>query len=220
MPHNRFYTDKNLNEGAEISIDGQEHHHLNNVMRLKVGEKLELINGRGALASAIINSQNRRETHVTIDQIIHVEPQSLKVSLVIGPCKPKAIDLILQKGTEVGVDRFILYGMKTSRLESVVISAIKQCGRLWLPEIALAPSLEKVPIAGDQIFFGDLEVQSEMPNKVQAPAMLFVGPESGFSEKDLSYLRGVGTGILLHENVLRAETAAIVGSFLLHSRVV
>ena len=225
MPHDRFYIDTSLKN--QISLQGDEHHHLTRVMRKKEGDTIELINGHDTLALGKIQSISKKESLIDIIKTETHESQLPPLILIQALPKLPLLELIIQKGTELGVSEFFLYPSMLSekkdlsptqmkRLNHILISAMKQCGRLDLPTIKMGfPKLD-IPL-----FFGDLSERAPLlSQKAELPAALAIGPEKGFTEKELNELKEKGQGVRLSPYILRTETAAITGlSILANSQV-
>ncbi|NGX51482.1 MAG: Ribosomal RNA small subunit methyltransferase E [Chlamydiae bacterium] len=220
MPHDRFYIDTPLS--GEVTLEGEEFRHLNRVMRKKGGDSIELVNGRGVLALGKILTTTRRDATIEIIKTEMHEPAIPPLILIQALPKLPLLELIIQKGTELGVSHFYLYASSHSekkdlspnqlkRLDHILISAMKQCGRLDLPKIEMGfPTLE-IPL-----FFGDLSEDAPLlSQRATLPAALAIGPGQGFTEKELEELRSRGQGVRLAPYTLRTETAAIAGLSLL-----
>ncbi|NGX46210.1 MAG: hypothetical protein K940chlam2_01396, partial [Chlamydiae bacterium] len=99
-------------------------------------------------------------------------------------------------------------------LKAITISAIKQCGRLDLPEILVKPTLSKWEELSHPAYFGDISPEAPTLQKTWQKSdscYFFIGPESGFSPDEITHLRRLHAhGVTLHHNILRAETASIV----------
>jgi 16S rRNA (uracil1498-N3)-methyltransferase len=216
MPHNRFYIDSPLKK--RISLQGDEHHHLFRVMRKKVGDIIELINGRNILAFGKILSISKKDALIDIIKTEIHKPLLPPMILIQALPKPPLLELIIQKGTELGVSEFYLFPSTLSekkelsptqikRLNHILISAMKQCGRFDLPTIEMGfPKLD-IPL-----FFGDLSEKAPLlSQKTGLPAALAIGPEKGFTEKEIHKLQEQGQGVRLAPYILRTETAAITG---------
>ena len=137
------------------------------------------------------------------------------------------IGWILEKGTELGLTEFWLFPGHHSerktltehqlqRLRALTIAAMKQCGRLYLPTITLKPPLSEWESPHPPAFFGDLSPDAPplfnawQQNPRQDEVLFFIGPESGFSKEEESTLRHFdATGVKLHQNILRTDTAAL-----------
>lgn len=216
---NRFFLDAPFFEGANLSLEGQEFHHFAHVMRGKAGETVEIVNGKNQLAEARVEKLSKHAANL---KILAVEEVSSKSKLVLAQAlfRPARLEWLIEKAVELGVSEIWLFpaarsekkdlsNTQLARLEQIAISAMKQCKRLDLPKIVLYPSLQKIPTQGT-LLFGDLRTGAKPPQTSQ-PLTLFIGPEGGFTSDEIHYLEQKGAhGVHLHQNVLRAETAAIV----------
>jgi len=232
MPAERYYQSHPLGLNEIVVLDGKEHHHLVHVMRVKLNEIVEIVNGTGVLASAqIINiSKNHAELQI-VDRQESSAP-SWNLHLVQAITRMNRLDTILEKGTELGVTKFTLFpGEKSERngitpsqmerLEWITISALKQSGRLYLPKLYTLSSLFELPLA-PPVFYGDLHSYAPKLMEVWKDVepgndiTFLIGPESGFSEKEHNYLKNSeALGVSLHPNILRSETAAIAACALI-----
>jgi len=228
MPHDRYYVDSPLHPKETISIEGSEFRHMH-VMRAKKGDTIELVNGKGQLAHASILDLQKKQASVHIESV-QEKIQLKKLILAQGVCRLNKLDLILEKATELGVTHFWLFAAERSekkqmsshqleRLQHITISAMKQCGRLDLPEIVFYKSLDLMPSFSGSCFFGD--VRENPPSLLQflplkKEALFCVGPEKGFSTHEVSILEKRNyQPVHLSNNILRTETAALVGISLL-----
>lgn len=217
MPSERFYIDAELQ--GNLSLEGVEHHHLAHVMRVRVGDEIELVNGRGALAKAQVLEISKREAKLEILSATETPLKEPRLILAIPLMRPAKLELVIEKCTELGASAFWIYPAQHSekgdlsdrnqeRLTYIAISAMKQCGRLDLPKIEVLTRFEDIFKAPLPIFFGD--TRQNAPKIAHLEKMVFVtGPERGFSEKELKLLESKAKGVKLHENILRAETAPI-----------
>ena len=233
MTHFHFFIDADRVEtGAIVLFEGPEFHHARDVLRIGPGESVTLINGRGLLATGVIESIDRRHGTVRIlSSEQHTSPPP--ISLGLGLLRFSHLDLAIEKGTEVGVDRFVLFLADRSerrevspsihrRLDAILASATKQSGRLFRPQVTFVSSLsEALPLLSQPLLWADpaagarpLSLALEtLPH--HQPLSILIGPESGWSDREKALLLNQGPPILLHANILRAETAAIVGAYAL-----
>jgi 16S rRNA (uracil1498-N3)-methyltransferase len=230
MPAERYYTCHPLIPGQTVIIDEQEFHHLSHVMRKKQGHLIELVNGKGQLAEGCIESIEKKSATVAVRSLIKSsEPSSRQLILAQGVPRLNRLEFILEKGVELGATEFWLFPADLSekesfsanqqtRLQQIVIAAMKQCGRLDLPEIVFKPPLQKWPAITGSIFFGDTRetapfLQKKDQEKILSSSSIicFIGPEKGFSKEEIDlFERAIhAQGIRLHENILRTDTAAI-----------
>ena len=216
MPHDRFYIDAPLK--GEVLLDGEEFHHLSRVMRKKEGDVVELLNGKNTLALATLSSISKREASLIVTQSEDKKPLLPPLKLIQAIPKLSHLELILQKGTELGASHFYLYPSSLSekkelsanqkrRLQLILIGAMKQCGRLDLPILEWGfPPLE------GKVFFGDLSLDAPSLSEVASlPATFIVGPEKGFTKEEVAELHIKAQGVRINPYTLRAETAAIAG---------
>lgn len=223
MPINRFFIDSPLEKDTSVQLPEEEAKHCK-VMRISEGDNVELINGLHILAKGTINFISKKQTKVHITSILKKPPRKQKLILCQSYTKPAKIDWILEKGTELGVDHFVLFktkhaekelSSKSERHRGILIASMKQCGRYDLPQIEYTNGLK--PMTNTHIFFGDLSEKAPFyPTYIQTLTsnknIAFInGPESGFTNDETAlFTREYGaTGVSLHPNVLRTETAAI-----------
>lgn len=228
MPHDRFF----LEDFADnLEIRDKEHHHLVNVMRKEVGEIIEVVNGKGVLIKARIEKIDKKVTLLKV--VSKTEALPNKNRLILAQALPKIrsnLDFIIEKGCELGVDEFWLFSSKYSgknlaenhyRLNQINISALKQCGRLFLPKILSFKNLSSIPKEKEiSYLFGQINgkriTELSLSHAISS-ALIFIGPESGFTEEEIEILKEnfQAFGVSLNKNILRAETASIAAVTLL-----
>ncbi len=227
MPHNRFFTEDLLEKNSLIQIREKELQHLVQVMRAKIGDKVEIVDGKGWLAEGIIASLQKQQASIEITKKEFSKGLESKLILACAVPLMNHLDFILEKGTELGVDEFWLHISSKSqslskervpRLQSLIVAALKQSGRLYLPKITFFSSLESIPKNQGSYYFGDLSPKAEYPQISSSQNLiLFIGPEGGYTEQEIHFIKThfSALGIKLSENILRAETAALAGAVLL-----
>lgn len=237
MPHNRFFVDAPLTLHANLTLPEEESHHIIKVMRLQVGETFELINGKGFLAQAKLESIGKRDLVCFINEVSFTEKPKQPWIIAQAFLKPASLELLVEKNTELGMDELWLFpayyseksdlsSNQEKRLYAHRVSAIKQCGRLYLPKISVFDSLEKLcdtaTKTSPHLFYGDVDPKAPSlfslleKKELLKPAIFFVGPEQGFYKKEeLILKKNKAQGASLNPNILRAETASITASALL-----
>lgn len=227
----RFYN-QDLSQN-ELELDGSELHHLKNVLRVRPGELVELFDGLGTLAQAEVGSIHPKTAHLTIIHKKTYEPPRSHVQLGVSLLRLNRLEWTVEKATELGADKFFLFEAERSekkelsahqreRLQHVVLSACKQCKRLYLPSVEWISSLDSLfEQTTHSIYFGDLRPQAPSISTCTLPShLLFVtGPEKGFSKNEEALLDKKGYGVRLSRNVLRAETAPITATALFIERI-
>jgi len=226
----RLYLDRDLG-GDRAPLTERETKYLGSVLRLKRGDHVVAFNGRGHERVATIASLARAQGELALHDFIEPLPEStLVLTLIQALPKTEAMDLVVQKATELGVralwpvrSDFSVVRLDPERAERraqhwrrVAQSACEQCGRHRPPEIrpvqSLAESLEQMPPESTRIV---LDPRAAVPLSSAAPPagelFLLIGPEGGFSEADLERIERHGVKRMrLGPRTLRAETAAIV----------
>jgi 16S rRNA (uracil1498-N3)-methyltransferase len=224
----RFYCENIGDNAAELT--GAEAHYLKTVLRLQKGNYVEIFDGRGAAAKAVVTDISRQGVSLRIEQLHKFPaPASERIIIACSMVKAGRFDLVIKKCTELGVDRIIpvlfertVKLARGSRLEQrwqkLVIEAARQCRRSFLTKIdkplTLAAAIETVKkdYSSGQIVYGSLEKTGSIlkTHLNLEDTIVFVGPEGGITENETSLLEQSGAkAIRLTETVLRVETAAI-----------
>lgn len=229
MPSERYFVDEDIESQEQITLSGSEFHHLVHVMRTRKGEHVELVNGRGSLAQATVLEIGKDKGRLFVNEVFQEQKPPCQIILAQAFTKQHRLDLILEKGTELGVDTFWLfpgqhsskkecYPNQLERAKAVTIAAMKQCGRLYLPSVILKPPIgEWNDLDKTYSFFGDLDPEAPLFSKTwekasaSIPYLFITGPEGGFSAEEIEILKHQGAmGVKLHQNTLRAETASLM----------
>jgi len=227
MPAERYYCPIPFQVGDHFTLKDEEAHHVARVMRGRPGDKVEVVNGRGMLGLAEIFNMAKAQVDFTLLSILKEEPPPLPVIIAQALPKLNRIDVIVEKGTELGMTQLWFYPGDLSekkeisptqeiRFNSLAIAAMKQCGCLWLPKIAILPPLEEwssLPCSG---IYGDVDPKAKTLKEVwptissEQGLIFFVGPEKGFSSAETAHLNSLGArGVSLHPNILRTDTAPL-----------
>ena len=222
MPAERFYVDAPLQ--GSVALKGAEFHHLAHVMKIRPGDQVELVNGKGALATVEVVDVSKHEAVLQVLSVATVPVPSPSHILAIPLIRPSKLEFIIEKCTELGADAFWIYPAdkdrlsphQLERLHYIAISAMKQCGRLDLPPIKLFEQFEDLFGFPYTYLFGDTR-ESAKQIKAEKGIVFMSGPEQGFSAKELKILDAKAQRVRLHKNTLRAETAPIAAICMLTS---
>lgn len=236
MPQDRFFIDKfPLQENESLCLKGEEAHHLLRVMRKKRGERVELVNGKNQLAIAEI--QNLTQKEVTLKILILINQTLPKFQIIICQAipRPQRLDTIVEKATELGMNQLWLFPGQLSekkvispsqlqRLHNISIAALKQSGRLDVPQIEIKPDLKDWKSFDLPAYFGqpsgDVPHFSKVFSKKEG-LLFFIGPEAGFTEGEKNELIARGAqAVSLHPNILRTDTASLVALSLIHQLII
>ncbi|MCY4404375.1 MAG: RsmE family RNA methyltransferase [Candidatus Poribacteria bacterium] len=230
MMHSFYAPNSEFNEDF-TTISNSEHHHLRNVLRLQVGDTIRIIDGEGSVYIAEIRNINAESTNARILNHEYITKTTPSITLFQGMPKHEKMELILQKTTELGVSYIVpiitersLQKPSESRCERwnrIVLSATKQCGRVWQPELSnilnFQECLNTMHSYALRLILWEKEKQKHIKSvlretpKVDSIALV-VGPEGGFTEKEIDAAIDKGCiPVRVGTNILRTETAAITG---------
>jgi 16S rRNA (uracil1498-N3)-methyltransferase len=223
MKH-RFFVDADLLPDSLVTLSRDERHHAH-VVRVREGEEVEVFNGRGTGFIAKYSSEQLQLTAPAPDREARVD-----LHLAMAIINLDKFDLVLQKATELGVRSIIplvtdrveiraeRYRGKGERWRKIVFEAVKQSGRSIIPVVEEPADFDDaIKRGGAKILFdADAEPTTWQP---VASATLFIGPEGGWSEREIEKAREHGCAFeRLGIRRLRAETAAIVATALVAAR--
>jgi len=231
MRTTRIHVDLELSVGQELLLPAAQSAHLLRVLRLRPGATLTLFNGGGGEYAASLVSADKAGARVGVHAHDAIERESaLQLTLLQGVARGARMDFIIQKATELGVQRIVplLCEFSVVRLDvaelqrrtdhwrGVAIAACEQCGRNRVPLVEPGVSFEAACQGEDAA--GALRLmllpQARDSLATQAPglraATLLVGPEGGLSNREqLLAQRGGFRACRLGPRILRAETAPL-----------
>jgi 16S rRNA (uracil1498-N3)-methyltransferase len=215
----RLFYSKELKKGIISKLSKTQSHYIKNVMRFKQGDKISLFNS--------ING----EWDASIEKFSMPKKKENNIWLAFSPIKKIPQDMMLQKTTELGIqkffpilcDRSIVRDINMERAEKIIIEASEQSNRISIPEISKIQKLENFlssfPKNGNLIFCDINSNKSKLVNifSKESPICILVGPEGDFSEKERQLIvkNKKTIPISLTNNILRAETAAVAATTIL-----
>jgi 16S rRNA (uracil1498-N3)-methyltransferase len=218
----RFYISPEDWNHRVRGLAGAEAHHARDVLRMRVGEKLVIFNGRGREITAEIVDLGKDE--IGLRKLHEAETPPLQCRIVLAQAIPKGknMDLIVQKAVEIGAaeiapiisDRTIVQidsesaAQKQSKWQQIAIEAAKQCGQNWLPHVHEPRKLSELfSVTSDEPFdlqlIGSLQPGAQHLKKVLAnysderrcrprSVLMLVGPEGDFTPAELALARRHG----------------------------
>jgi 16S rRNA (uracil1498-N3)-methyltransferase len=219
-----FYTTR-IEQGLAY-LEEEEARHATTVLRRKVGDSLDLTDGRGTWLTCEIVEVGKRHLVARILTEKTLAPAPAKLHLVAAPTKNiERFEWLLEKAVEIGVDTITPVlcrhsertTMRHDRLEKVVVSAMKQCLRTYLPTLNDLTPFKKVVsnLTETQRFIGWCPPEIEMPHLKTVlqggqDTVLFIGPEGDFSPEEIEMAQQQGCqAITLGAARLRTETAGV-----------
>ena len=240
----KFFTPKELINGDVAKIIGDDVKHIYKVLRISEGEKVTLTNCEGVEYLARVKSVSKQEVLIEILEKLESNNESnVKIYLFQGLPKSQKMDLIVQKGTELGITEFIptithrvdvkLKGefKKLDRLNRIALEAAKQSKRSIIPKVSepidfnevlekinsldlLIVPYENANNFGIKTLINELRKENNIDNIKNIG--IFVGPEGGIEEDEIERLKDKGAHIVtLGKRILRTETAGFVATSLI-----
>ncbi|MEZ5359089.1 MAG: RsmE family RNA methyltransferase [Candidatus Zixiibacteriota bacterium] len=221
-------------DGDRIILSGPEAKHISSVLRLGKGDTVRLIDGTGEAHICEITELAQKSVICGIIKTTRNSGEAaLSVTLAVGISTASKFDTVLEKGTEVGICRFVplltekakvklenksAIAKKLDRWNRVCEAAAKQSGRSKFPAISEPMSLADFisTINPEQAILFHPESETTNLNDFintynESSITVITGPESGFSKGEIELIKGKNIPIItLGDRILRTETAAIV----------
>ena len=230
-----FYIPPQDIAGSEATLTGDELRHARLTLRLGTGDAVRIVDGEGVSWNALIQSMNKEKITLTLSDK-EVEPiPSFKLTIAMGIVQGDRFDWAIQKGTELGASAFLplitertevkLKGgwKRLPRLQRVIVSASKQCGRSRFPTMSEPVSLKELetdPYDLSVAFWEEKTVRhlKEVTEEIEPPesALMVIGPVGGLTVDEVELLKDKGFKVAgMGSRVLRTETAVTVGAALM-----
>ncbi|RED46152.1 16S rRNA (uracil(1498)-N(3))-methyltransferase [Aestuariispira insulae] len=224
----RLYVTEALKEGAVVGCSSNQAHYLRSVLRLQAGDPVTLFNGEDGEWLGSIDGVGKGWASVSLERKLRDQAASPDLWLLFSPLKRSATDLVIQKATELGASRIVpvltqrtnTERLKQDRAHATAIEAAEQCERLDVPEVTEIQKLttflsdwneERLLYVCAEAGIADAVSKVFAAHQMDRPAAILIGPEGGFTEKELAFLndRSFITPVSLGPRILRAETAAL-----------
>lgn len=238
----RLYCDQSLVVGTTLTLPEPVAHHARDVLRLRAGDNITLLNGLGGEYRARLKSVSRREVVAEVLAFDRRDAEA-RFDLTVAQCLPAGdkMDWVVEKAVELGAThvqplaatRSILRldATRAARRQvhwsAVARAATLQCGRNRMAEVAQVASIEnwlaaQAATAGLKLMLSPVETRSFGSLAAPAPGstiVLLVGPEAGLTDAEEALARAAGfVPILLGPRVMRTETAALAALAAIHAR--
>ena len=214
-----------LMKQGKLKLPDRHVHHFKNVFRRKEAWRALIGDGAGTCVDASI-----QEDQVSVEaESQYFAAKERKVILVQAILKPKAMAVVFQKCAELGVSEIALLKServqasieKAERVDAILENACMQSGNFFKPLLSSIDGVQAVAALSAKKYLGSLSAEQrifELKFTAEAQNLAYVnGPEGGFSESEIASLETTSIPVLLSENVLRAETAAIIATGFLTS---
>ncbi len=222
----RLYFPDKIQSDLSSHLPKEQTHYVKDVMRLKIGDKLSIFNTLGEW-NALIESYEKNGAKIKIMGKVRDKDNEKNIWLAFSPIKQNPLNFVIQKGTELGVQKFIpilsertiVKEINLERVKKIIVEASEQSNRISIPEInkpeSLKNFLSNFPKGGCLIFCDINSDQSNLKNilekKIVGPTCILIGPEGDFTEKERKEIIDLNQtySISLAKNILKAETAAL-----------
>lgn len=233
----RFFLPPESCNADLLVLEGREARHAAQVIRLRPGDLLTVLNGRGDLLDCEV--QESRHDRLALRVLVrrHSPPPPCPIMLIQAVPRGRVMDDIVTKATELGASRVIpvltartvvhlddsAAGAKSDKWLQSAVEAVKQCGNPWLPRVDAPVSFDSLiaqPASAELSLVCALTPDSTCPgecirrfiiNNQRPPrsVSVWIGPEGDFTPEELGAIRAAGAhAITLGPLVLRADTAA------------
>ncbi|MFM8518412.1 MAG: 16S rRNA (uracil(1498)-N(3))-methyltransferase [Nevskiaceae bacterium] len=232
----RLFVPQPLQSGELVELPSEVARHVRQVLRLREGAEVVLFDGRGGEFVAQLQAAGRTSVRARVDQHRAIERESpLGITLLQGIARGERMDFVVQKATELGVQRIVPVMMARCVVQlgaeradrrrehwlAVAASACEQCGRNRLPLISEPMTLATACDASTESLRWLLDPEGEVTLREALAAAtvaaspvrnitLLVGPEGGLEpqEQQLAIQPGF-RGLRFGPRILRTETAAL-----------
>lgn len=234
----RFYLPPEQCAEPALHLGGREAHHGLNVLRLRRGESVVVLDGSGHEYTCEVSDVAKGGVQLAVREKKFIPPNPWRITLVQAIPKGKVFDSIVQKAAELGAysvvplltERVVIQldeersDHKVSHWRTTAVEAIKQCGSAWLSRVEAPVSLKDFAAKAqpfDLALIASLQPGSRHPRdwfqefqtnqgRVPQSLVVWVGPEGDFTPEEVATIEATGARpITLGRWVLRSETAAV-----------
>ena len=226
-----FYSDRI--EGKLIYLNDEEARHCGKVLRKQMGDTIQAFDGKGNLHTVIIQQISKQHVQAQITETLHTPPAEFRIHLAIAPTKNiSRLEWCIEKACELGIasitpllcQRSERKVIKPERLQKIILSAIKQSQKTYLPTLhALTPIktyLQQSFSGSQHICHCAYDTNPHLATTYQTASdvHIMIGPEGDFHENEIQAALANGfqdTG--LGTERLRTETAGVYAISIIHT---
>ncbi len=232
----RFYCPEKIALKTTCCLPQSSIHKAKNVLRLKVGDKIQIFEGDGKLYEANIEEIDKHNFKAKIVEMIPSRPESgIKIFLAQSIVRMDLMDLIIQKSVELGVTEIIPiatqrtipgYEKKSQKKQQhwhyVATAACEQCLRDFIPKIHDPIGLHEWVSnlkqgTGQKIVFDPSATPRLRSFPINKKVTMLIGPEAGLTSQEISFCEKLGfTSLNLGPRILRTETAGLAAISAIH----
>ena len=204
--------------------------HITKVMRGKIGDHIEVVDNLTHQTFLAVIAELNPLKAVIQEPILNNSELDKEVTLFFALAKSDKIEFVIQKATELGAKRVVLFqgkrsvvkfsnddfNRKLNRYNAIAKEASEQCHRQYIPEIIYIDNLKKIEGYLCDLNLFAYELEANKPNlieeldKTTKSVSIIIGPEGGFDESEAEYLTSLNfRPVSLGKRILRCETAAV-----------
>ena len=234
----RFYIDPESWDESNLRLEGDEFHHCVNVLRLQSGDPVVVFDGLGMEIQTSIKDISKKVAYLDLNNQERIISPARKTKIALAQAIPKGknMDLIIEKGTELGVNHIYPFISertiirlnqsdsikKQEKWQRVAIEACKQSGQNWLPKVEqpqkLLSMIDSLIREFDLVLIASLQPAAKhlkqillnRTTKHPESILILIGPEGDFTSSETAKAIGAGAeSMTLGPITLRTETAAI-----------
>lgn len=226
-----FYAEELTDKTTQYILSEETSKHVVQVLRMKIGEQLQLTDGKGNLFTAAIIDDNRKRCQTKIENVQQQPVAKKQITIAISLVKNNTrFEWFLEKATEIGVTEIIplicerteKQSFRHDRMKGILVSAMLQSQQCWLPNLHEATKFTELikKATHQQKLLAHCEEDRKQPinqyiNK-SSSQLICIGPEGDFSKEEIALaLNNNFITVALGETRLRTETAGIVAAALL-----
>lgn len=234
----RYFLETPFDEDGNAFITGDDGKHIAKVMRMEIGDRIIAVDNNGnAFISDITNIQPEGVSVRKKDGPLSSNEMPIQVTIACGLPKGDKLDLIVQKGTELGMSTIIPFeaersivkwdakkgDKKVERLKKIAKEAAEQCHRTMIPNVSAPLSFKQLlresPNYDIRFFADEEDAKGTDPNRIadrlknvyhKQTVLVVFGPEGGLSRQEAEDMRAAGfLSVSLGPRILRTETAPL-----------
>lgn len=217
---------------GQLEITGEDAFHLVKVLRKKTGDKIEITDGKGKGFEGIITDLKKDSVSFSLGkELVSNAGLKIKMHLAVAPTKnadryewmtEKAVEMGVNEITPIICERSERKNCNTERLRKIVLSAMKQSGRFYLPKINEPVKLKDFQSSAKQNLVAhcmDLHKKDISAIDFSDSVCLLIGPEGDFSPNEIEYLMAKNyLPVALGNSRLRTETAGVYAMGVVRSK--
>lgn len=212
-----------------FQLDAEESRHLIKVLRKKIGDEVQVTNGKGQLLECEVNTENPKKAQLKVIRLVEKPKQrDYYLHVYIAPTKTNdRFEFFLEKATEIGIDEITPLvcehserkKIKLVRYQKIIVSAMKQSLQFHLPKLndltLFSEAIQQSKIGENYVAHCEEEEQkkflfSELDSTSDKQINILIGPEGDFSPSEINLAKSYDfTPVSLGKNRLRTETAGI-----------